>query len=363
MSGPEIFIMGFGAFLATIGMGLFAVFTWFRKSEVGRNRIKLFQAEFDLSQPSLVIFAAGCIMIVLPIILDQLGSDDPTGPIEPVITVPPATEPPTEPPPTVLPTAPLVTVAAIAPVVPVAATEPVATVPTAISPTLPDMSGIWHSSFGGQQGYVHFFKTAPTVEEYQFQQHRHSDPFFGEESFPIVGGGTARLEGAILSIDNTNPSGFGSYSGELQVDGPRTVGVVTNATGDAVPVVLSLLPAYVDTVFVSGEARGPRIAVSDGSSVRAHVNLHARFPTLGDLLVEIRGDRPGSDETEKPCPFPNEQWEGEKEFVCPFTVEQPTNTVIKQWFVRVSFKLEGRTAIFVYAPQEQEAREAVTQFR
>ena len=368
--------MGFGAFLATIGMGLFAVFTWFRKSEVGRNRIKLFQAEFDLSQPSLVIFAAGCIKIVLPIILDQVGSDDPTGPIEPVSTVPPATEPPsvlptaplvtvapTEPPVTVLPTAPFVTVAAINPLVPVAATEPVATVPTSISPTLADMSGIWHSSFGGNQGYVRFFKAIPTTKEYEFRQYGHSDPLIGEESFPLVGSGNAQLEGTTLSIDNNNPAQFGSYSGELQVNGPRTVGIVTDTTGDMVPVVLSLLPDYVDTVFVSGESRGPRISVPNGSLVTAHVILNARFPTLGEVFVEIRQDRSGTDGTEEHCPFTEQQWDGEKEFVCAFTAEQPAEGVVRQWFVRVLFKLEGRIDIFVYNPENPDRREAVTQFR
>ena len=375
--------MVFGAILAIIGIGLFAAFTWFRGGEVGRNRIKLFQAEFDLSQPSLVIFAAGCIMIVLPIILDQVGSDDPNEPpptqeiasarpTEPVNTVAPTQPPPTRssatanataPLVTVEPTEPPVTVLPRPPFVTVEARESIATVPPSTSPALTDLSGIWHSSFGGKQGYVAFFRSNPTVAEYDFQHHGHSDPLFGKESFPLVGSGTAKSEGTILSIENTNPSGFGSYSGELQVDGSRTVGIVTDGTGDPIPVVLSLLPDYVETVFVSGEARGPRISVPDVSSVHAHVKLDARFPTLGDVLVEIRGDRPGSYETEKPCPFPDEQWEGEKEFVCAFTVEQPTNTVIEQWFVRVSLKPKGRIAIFVYDPQDSKTREGVTQFR
>jgi hypothetical protein len=66
MEGAKLFLMIFGALLALIGIALFVMFIWFKKNVRGRNTIKLFKFEVSLSQPALVVFVIGCMLMVIP---------------------------------------------------------------------------------------------------------------------------------------------------------------------------------------------------------------------------------------------------------------------------------------------------------
>ena len=65
MTGPQLFVIAFGAVLAAVGIALFAVFR-FRGAEAARNKIEILNIKFELSHPSLVIFALGCVLIIVP---------------------------------------------------------------------------------------------------------------------------------------------------------------------------------------------------------------------------------------------------------------------------------------------------------
>lgn len=62
-------IMAFGAILLLLGVLLLKKGHYEKKGHLdGRNKIKIFNLEFDLSHPSLVIFVVGFIIFVLPIL-------------------------------------------------------------------------------------------------------------------------------------------------------------------------------------------------------------------------------------------------------------------------------------------------------
>ena len=82
MSNPELFIIIFGAVLCVTGAILFAVFAWFREGSHGRNVIRIYHAEFELSHPALVIFAVGALMIVVPFFSGGSPTEEPRQSIE-----------------------------------------------------------------------------------------------------------------------------------------------------------------------------------------------------------------------------------------------------------------------------------------
>jgi hypothetical protein len=62
----RVVVMGFGAFVALVGI---ALFTW--KRTEGQNTAKMFGIEITVSTPSLMIFAAGCAIFVAPFFVPQ----------------------------------------------------------------------------------------------------------------------------------------------------------------------------------------------------------------------------------------------------------------------------------------------------
>ena len=68
MTGVQVFLMAFGAVLALIGVVVFFLLAWFKETtgQDQHNAIKILQAEFRFSNPSLVIFAGGLLLMVAP---------------------------------------------------------------------------------------------------------------------------------------------------------------------------------------------------------------------------------------------------------------------------------------------------------
>ena len=358
----SVFLVSFGAFLAIVGVVVFFLLAWFKGTSGGLNVVKVFAAEFRFTHPALMIFIGGLILILAPLVIPPESSEKvevPT-PTPTVTIVPPTATPTATPTLTATPTATLTLTATPAARGRAIQTPTAPPAPTSTPRPIGDVSGIWHSSFGGDKGYLKISKTN------DFEHYVYSDSLFSE-GFSLVGSGTARLEGDTLSIDNTKVEGIGRYSGGLEVDGPRMTGTVDTLTGDTISVVLTLLPDYVQTVFVSGERSGERIPVPEGSAVDAHVTLNSRFRILGEVFVEIRKDLPGSDETlMPPCDLSDQSqpqpWAGEKVFTCKFTAKQPAEANVRQWFVRVSFQIEGGIAILIYDPMKPTEREFVETF-
>jgi hypothetical protein len=79
MTGVQIFLMGFGAVLAVIGVIVFFLLAWFKETtgQEHHNAIKILQAEFRFSNPALVIFAGGLLLMVSPLFLDQAARNNP----------------------------------------------------------------------------------------------------------------------------------------------------------------------------------------------------------------------------------------------------------------------------------------------
>jgi hypothetical protein len=67
-------VMVFGALMAVAGV----VLIFYAKSP-GSNRIRAFTVEFELSTPALVVFLAGCGLMLSPFLLEQSIAVDPTG--------------------------------------------------------------------------------------------------------------------------------------------------------------------------------------------------------------------------------------------------------------------------------------------
>jgi hypothetical protein len=100
MTAVQVFLMAFGAVLALIGVVVFFLLAWFKETtgQDHQNAIKILQAEFRFSNPALVIFAGGLILMVLPFFIGQgtLVSPPPT-PTPPVISITPTPMPPDTP--------------------------------------------------------------------------------------------------------------------------------------------------------------------------------------------------------------------------------------------------------------------------
>jgi hypothetical protein len=69
----QVFLMAFGAVLALIGVVVFFLLAWFKETtgQDHHNAIKILQAEFRFSNPALVIFAGGLILMIAPIFVGQ----------------------------------------------------------------------------------------------------------------------------------------------------------------------------------------------------------------------------------------------------------------------------------------------------
>lgn len=66
--------MFFGAILALIGIAVFFVLAWYRRTGGGRNEVQLGPVKFSLSNASLVIFVGGVVLMALPFVL-PIASD------------------------------------------------------------------------------------------------------------------------------------------------------------------------------------------------------------------------------------------------------------------------------------------------
>jgi hypothetical protein len=68
----QAFVMVFGALIACAGLILLFVL-----KEQAQSKIKLFGQEFEISTPALVVFLAGCAMVVLPLVVPIKNLDKP----------------------------------------------------------------------------------------------------------------------------------------------------------------------------------------------------------------------------------------------------------------------------------------------
>jgi hypothetical protein len=236
MTGVQVFLMAFGAILALIGVVVFFLLAWFKETtgQDQHNAIKILQAEFRFSNPSLVIFAGGLLLMVAPFFIvgnAQGGSPPPSAPVamdatpsiaatslapavaQELVAVPVAAEPtPTdtpepsrlEPTPTIAP-----------PVSPTAA--PTTVVPTVVLTVVPivvppEPTGRWWN----QTGFLEFRRMSSDTFAY-------SDfDGFGNQ----VGQGTATQDGEYLDLSGEGYlfDGFGNpyyvaYTGEMFLDG------------------------------------------------------------------------------------------------------------------------------------------------
>jgi hypothetical protein len=227
-TGVQVFLMAFGAILALIGVVVFFLLAWFKETtgQDHQNAIKILQAEFRFSNPALVIFAGGLILMIAPIVLGQTTQANPpltpTPSVGSITPVPPDTpssdsgqirvEGPTptlvtptqEPTPTAIPEPPTPT--------PTPTTEPPTPTPTATPMPLPDPTGRWRS----QTGFLEFRRLG--VNEFAYQDFNN----FGG----LVGQGTATQDEDTLYIsgEESGFDGFGNpyyiiYTGEMRLDG------------------------------------------------------------------------------------------------------------------------------------------------
>lgn len=77
MNGPELFLMVFGAVLALIGVVVFFLLAWFKRTGGGRNEIQIGPVKVRLSDAPLVIFVGGVILVVLPFVLPLTATSTP----------------------------------------------------------------------------------------------------------------------------------------------------------------------------------------------------------------------------------------------------------------------------------------------
>lgn len=228
MTGVQVFLMAFGAILALIGVVVFFLLAWFKETtgQDQHNAIKILQAEFRFSNPSLVIFAGGLLLMVAPFFI---GSDTPSAPpptptpaivnaAPPVVAanptptptprptvVPAAVEPATTEAPTPLQQEPTPT--ATPTTVPTKAPTP--TVPVA---SVPDPTGRWRN----QSGFVEFRRISS--DSFTFADF----DTFGSQ----VGQGTATQDEEFLYLSGEGYlfDGFGNpyyiaYTGDMTIDG------------------------------------------------------------------------------------------------------------------------------------------------
>ncbi len=265
MTAVQVFLMAFGAVLALIGVAVFFLLAWFKETtgQNQQNAIKILQAEFRFSNPALVIFAGGLILMVVPFFIGQttLVSPPPTPtPVVQIAPAPPAIPavnpgptlvsqptpvPPTQgPTPTATPEPPTATPAPPTPVpaptdTPIPPTPPTATPPPP-APVFaaPDPTGRWRS----QTGFLEFRRLG--VNEFAYQDFNN----FGI----LVGQGTATQDEATLYIsgEESGFDGFGNpyyiaYTGEMTLEGNVLEGDLYDTFGN-----------YLSSVFFTRDSSG-----------------------------------------------------------------------------------------------------------
>jgi hypothetical protein len=240
MTGVQVFLMAFGAILSLIGVVVFFLLAWFKETtgQDQHNAIKILQAEFRFSNPSLVIFAGGLLLMVAPFFIEGNAQSGPP-PTSTTVVVNPT--------PSIAATSPAATLAQQSTAVPVAAEltptdtpvplrlEPTPTItptpapaaaPTPVVPIVaaPDPTGRWRN----QIGFLEFRRVSSDTFAY-------SDfDSFGNQ----VGQGTATQDEEYLDLSGEGYffDGFGNpyhvaYTGEMFLDGDNLEGDMYDTFG------------------------------------------------------------------------------------------------------------------------------------
>lgn len=255
MTGVQVFLMAFGAILALIGVVVFFLLAWFKETtgQDQHNAIKILQAEFRFSNPSLVIFAGGLLLMVAPFFIGGNAQGGPPPASTPVVVN--AT-------PSIAATSPAPTLAQQSAAVPVAAEstptdtpepprlEPTPTItpsaspaatPTTVVPIVvaPDPTGRWRN----QIGFLEFRRISSDTFAY-------SDfDSFGNQ----VGQGTATQDEEYLDLSGEgylfdafgNPY-YVAYTVEMFLDGDILEGEMYDTSG-----------SYLGSVLFTRDSGGP----------------------------------------------------------------------------------------------------------